>query len=154
MKRAPLPYAMPNDLDPTLKQVLAYWDGLRRHENNIPFWDDVRILSLPDLADSLMLIDVFAKPPRFRLNAVGRRLIERYGDPVAGKFIDEVEAKPPFAYLLSQCSATVESGTPTFFKHDPGKAGKSAGAAPYARLILPLWGDGHIGMLLGALHFD
>ena len=81
-------------------------------------------------------------------------MIERYGDPVAGKFIDEVEAKPPFAYLLSQCSATVESGTPTFFKHDPGKAGKSAGAAPYARLILPLWGDGHIGMLLGALHFD
>ncbi len=153
MKRVPLPYAVPDDLKPLLRQVFAYWEGLRRHENNIPFWDDVKISSLPDLADNLLLIDVFVRPARFRFDTVGREATARYGKTVAGRFLDEIEVKHPFAYLLSQCSATTEGGVPTFFRHEQGKSETAGSTAPYSRLLLPLWGDGHIGMLLGALLF-
>lgn len=153
MKRVPLPYAMPEKLEPSLQQVRAYWEGLRRHENNIPFWDDLKVSSLPDLADSLLLIDVFLKPVRFRFDTVGQELTARYGKTVAGKFLDEIEAKHPFAYLISQSSATIEGGVPTFFRHERGKSEAAGSTAPYSRLLLPLWGDGYIGMLLGALSF-
>ncbi len=43
-------------------------------------------------------------------------------------------------FLRAQASATVEARAPTFYR-----------GAGYARMLLPMWGDGRIGMLLGAL---
>ncbi len=60
-----------------------------------------------------------------------------------GKFLDEEALPGRLDFLLSQCNATVEARAPTFYKH--------AGAPPYARILLPMWGDGRIGMLLGAV---
>jgi hypothetical protein len=150
MTRQAPPYAVPKKIDPKLKRVLAYWESLKRAENAMPFWDDVKPSSLPDMADSLMLINVFTKPERFRLATIGRRLTNLYGETVSGKFIDDLEAKRPFDYLRSQCSATVESRAPTYYEHSPAKLKKSRPAAYYSRLLLPLWGEGSIRMLLGA----
>ena len=151
MKEPALPYPVPKKLEPNLARVLAYWQGLKRKQNDIPFWDDVRISSLPDLAERLMLIDVFVKSERFRWGTVGRQLTDRYGESVAGKFLDEIEVRHPFEYLLSQCSATVESGVPTYYRHVPGRSETPGIAESYSRLVLPLWGDGHVGMLFGAI---
>jgi len=145
---ATIPYAMPKKLAPNLARVQAYWEGLRRGENNMPFWDDVNLSSLPDLSPRLMLIDVFAKPQRFRFNFIGAQVGKQYSETIAGKFADEMEMKSPFEYLLSQASATVERGAPSYYAHAMGA--KSRGALPYSRLLLPMWGDGHVGMLLGA----
>ena len=41
------------------------------------------------------------------------------------------------AFFTAQASATVESAEPTYY-HDG-----------VARLLLPMWGDGHVAMLLG-----
>lgn len=152
MKR-PIPYSVPKKIEPRLARVLAYWESLKRAENNMPFWDDVTTSSLPDLADRLMLIKAFAKPERFRLQSVGQQLIDRYGEPVAGKFIDEMELRTPFEYLRSQCSATVESCAPTYYQHGPSNLENPRVAGSYSRLLLPLWGDGHIGMVLGAVNW-
>ena len=139
------PYAVPTHLTPDLERVVAYWKGLRRGEAEMPFWDDARLTDLPDLQSRLFLIDVFAGPERFRLATVGEDLAEA-GAP--GEFIDESELTAPFDYLRSQASATIECAQPTLFKHDGG------GTTPrYARLLLPMWGDGRIGMLLGAVAF-
>jgi hypothetical protein len=62
-----------------------------------------------------------------------------------GKFADEIQPRTPFNYLCSQCSATVENREPTFFHHRSGAGGA------FSRLLLPMWGDGRIGMLLGAV---
>lgn len=150
MKRPIVPFSVPKTLDPELARVRAYWEGLRRGDADMPFWDDFNASSLPDLSDRLMLIDVVDKPLRFRVNFLGPRLAEQYGDVLAGKFVDELELKSPLEYLPSQCSATVESRVPTFYQHDTGEVRKSPGHASYSRLLLPMWGDGHIGMLLGA----
>lgn len=135
-----VPFTLPDSLDKDLARVCAYWQSLKRADNEMPFWDDVKLSALPDLADRLMLIDAFALPERFRFRTVGQGLAQRYGEAVGGKFLDELELRAPFGYLRAQCSATVEARAPTHYAGDG-----------YARILLPMWGDGHIGMLLGAV---
>ena len=147
------PFSLRNKIEPALTLVLAYWQSLKRAENSMPFWDDVAASSLPDLADRLLLIKASAKPERFRLESVGQRLTERYGTAVAGKFIDEMDLRSPFEYLRSQCSATVESRAPTYYPHREGNAETSDSIKSYSRLLLPLWGDGHVGTILGAVEW-
>jgi len=136
----PAPFSLPEKLKPNLARVRAYWEGLRRADNAMPFWDDIKLSSLPDLADWLLLIDVFALPERFRFNTLGAGLAQRYGEDVKSKFLDELTLRAPFGYLRAQSSATVEGRGLTYYE-----------AAGCARLLLPMWGDGHIGMLLGAV---
>lgn len=135
------PFGVPVHLSPDLTRVEAYWKGLLRGSAKIPFWDDAKLADLPDLADRLFLVDVFDRPQRFRFDLVGRALS---GDGLAGVFLDEAELGRPFEYLRAQATATVECAAPTFFHDD-------AGSGPYGRLLLPMWGDGRISMLLGAL---
>lgn len=153
MKRPVVPFSLPRKIDPVLARVRAYWESLERGENKMPFWDDFEISSLPDLADKLMLIDVFEKPERFRLNSIGQQLTERYGETITGKFADEIESKNPFEYLTSQCSATIESRGPTYYQHGAAAVQESGGPVLYSRLLLPMWGNGHIGMLLAAFEW-
>ena len=154
MKHPAVPFAMPRTIAPDLARVRAYWESLKRGANDMPFWDDVKISSLPDLSDRLLLVDVFAKPQRFRFNFVGQQLISRYGESITESFVDEMQLKYPLDYLASQCCATVESRAPTYYAFGAGAAGESRGLLAYSRILLPMWGDGHIGMLLGALQWQ
>jgi hypothetical protein len=142
------PYAVPSGLSSDLSRVNAYWKGLLRGGANMPFWDDVNLLDLPDLVGRMLLIDVFDRPERFRFDIVGQALVS---EEVAGKFIDEMDLGAPFEFLRSQCSATVEAAAPTFFHQ--GGADQSSAARAYSRLLLPMWGEGRIGMLLGVVDF-
>ena len=109
----------------------------------MPFWDDVNLSALPDLSDRLILVDAFESPQRFRLNTLGRKVGTLYGTNVTGKFVDEIEPKAPFEFLTAQASVTIEAKRPTFLHLKP------SAAASYGRLLLPMWGNGHIEMLFG-----
>jgi hypothetical protein len=137
---APNPFPFPDKPAPGLSRVRAYWEGLKRADNDMPFWDDVKLSALGDQADSALLIDAFEQPERFRFNTLGQGLAQRYGEPLAGKFLDESALRDPFGYLRAQASATVEARAPTYYE-----------AGSVSRLLLPMWGEGHIGMLLGAV---
>jgi hypothetical protein len=50
--------------------------------------------------------------------------------------------------LTDQCRATIEQRAPTWFRHE------AADGAGYSRLVLPLWGNGHIEMLIAAACFS
>jgi hypothetical protein len=115
----------------------------------MPFADDVNLSAIPALAGRLILIEVFDKPVRFRLGMLGEELKQRHGGDIAGKFLDEIEALPPLLYLSSQSSATVESRAATYYRHGSARRGGSANA--YSRLLLPMWGAGRIGILLGGV---
>ena len=71
--------------------------------------------------------------------------------PITGEFLDEASLDCPLEFMRSQCSATVECEAPTFYKQDaipdPVRTG-------YSRLLLPMWGDGHISMLLGVVAWE
>jgi hypothetical protein len=139
MTKMPHPFALPARLSSDLGRVRDYWNGLKRAENQVPFWDDANLSALPGFEGRLMLVDVFETPQRFRLNTVGNEIRDYYGADIVGKFVDEIKAKGPLAYFTAQASATVEAAEPTYY-HDG-----------FTRLLLPMWGSGHIAMLLGTI---
>ncbi|MDP1627400.1 hypothetical protein [Parvibaculum sp.] len=137
----PTPYALPPTLEADLATVHAYWRGLIRGKaSDMPYWDDVNLSALPALADRLMLVAAFTKPERFRFEIVGKDISASHNGGLAGRFVDEVDVKPPLDFFRAQASATVEGRAPTYYK-----------AKDYARLVLPLWGEGEISMLLCAI---
>ncbi|SRR5579871_3813361 len=140
-------FALPDLLEADLARIRLYWNGLKRGENNIPFWDDVKLSTEAPIPDQIMMIEAFENPLRFRFDLVGEDVTHRYGATIAGKFTDEVDLHPPIDHLTDQCRATVEQGMPTYFRH-------AANGAGYSRLILPLWGNGHIEILMGAVRFS
>lgn len=141
------PYPLPQQLSRELQHVLTYWSDLRRAGNSIPFWDDANLSALPGISERLTLLDVFVKPERFRFNYVGKGLSERAGESPVCKFADSSKLAGSFAFLLSQSSAAVKACAPTFYGYHPAQ---SPGEG-YSRILLPMWGDGHVGMLLGAV---
>lgn len=142
------PFALPQHLSPDLARVKAYWEGLLRGSAEIPFWDDLDLTALPDLSGRLFLVGVFSKPERFRLEVIGEDISAALTAPVAGLFIDETDNTPPFDFLGSQGSATVEAGAPTYAE------GALADGRRYRRLLLPMWGDGRLSMLLGVVDWS
>jgi hypothetical protein len=146
MREAPLPYSLPTRIEADLERVRVYWAGLNRASAQMPFWDDLKLADLADRGDSAMLIDAFQHPRRFRMGFLGRAVTQRYGASIAGKFFDEIALRDPLDQLDDQCAATLERRAPTYFRHLPTGDAKS-----YARVILPMWGNGHIEMLLGAV---
>jgi hypothetical protein len=93
----------------------------------------------------LLLIEAFANPKRFRFNLTGKDFVESDREFLAGRFADEATLRGRLKYLHSQCSATVEGCASTLYHRQA-----SAQDPAFSRLLMPMWGDGHIGMLLGA----
>lgn len=151
MREPTAPYSIPEGIEPELRLVCDYWETLKRGENEMPFWDDVKPTALPDMSNRLMLINAFANPQRFRFGVVGQDIEHRYGKAMRAMFIDEAERRAPLQYLNSQCSATVEGRRPTYYQHVSSQTQRDKAPESYSRLLLPLWGDGHISMLLGAV---
>jgi len=106
----------------------------------MPFSDDVKLGALGKAAAGVTFFDVLQRPVRFRFAIVGGEIEALYGQSLAGMFADEITPQSPLDYLVAQCSATIESRGATYFR-----------SSGYSRLILPLWGDGHINGLLGAV---
>ncbi len=147
MKHPSHPFRLPRTLGADLARIEAYWRGLLRGEAEMPFADDLDLKALPDLREQLMVIEVFAEPERFRFDIVG----EAFGAPeIVGRFADEIEPKTPFEFVRAQASVTLECAAPTYFKRDEGAASSGRG---YSRLLLPMWGDGHISLVLGAIEW-
>ena len=145
------PYALPQTLAADLDRVKAYWLGLLRGSAEMPFTDDLSLEALPKLAPNLALIEVFTLPERFRFSYIGEDLATSQPKPLTDKFLDEGDLQSPFEFLRSQASAAVESGEPNYYAQT---ASADSSEPTYSRLILPLWGDGHINLLLVAISRD
>jgi len=136
-------FAFPAGLEGNLAQVQSYWQGLKRGQADIPFADDVKLAPLGRLAADAILIDVFQGPPRFRFAIVGEAVSAAYGKALEGQFVDEVAQVFPIDRLLQQCHATIATHAPTYWRSET--------SSRHARILLPLWGNGHISMFLGGI---
>jgi hypothetical protein len=143
-------YSLPDELEPDLSRIRAYWNGLKRGANDVPFWDDVKFSLRSRLGRESMLIDVFENPLRFRFDLAGADVADWYGETIGNRFLDEVELHAPFDELSLQCKATVEVSAPTYYRQTVAEK-RDGHPDGYARLLLPLWGNGRIEMLLGAV---
>jgi hypothetical protein len=129
------------DIEPELEGLRQYWASLIRGNNDMPCWEDFKPSAVGQLSRRLVVLDVFDKPNRFRFSGLlGSELRERYGEDVRDMFLHEAARRAPFNFLESQAEAALESAKPTYYR-----------AGAYSRILLPMWGDGRIGMLLGAV---
>jgi hypothetical protein len=87
------------------------------------------------------LFDVFARPLRFRIALAGADVVRTFGEDLAGRFVDEMPGHSPLDFIHAQCAATAEGRIPTYYRSE----------GHYARILMPLWADGHIAGLLGAV---
>ena len=147
-------FSLPDELGPDLTRIQAYWNGLKRGANDIPFWDDAKFLLRSRLGRESMLIDVFENPLRFRFDLIGADLVDWYGEAIGNRFLEEVELRAPFDELALQCKATVEDRAPTYCCQAAAGNGDAKRLGGYTRLLLPLWGNGRIEMLPGAVVSD
>jgi hypothetical protein len=141
-------FSLPNQIEPPLERVLVYWNNLKRADNKIPFSDDLDPSALADTAKDAILIEVFEDPSRFRFNIVGERVAQMYGHTINGKFSDEINLHAPFDALTAQCQLVVKRGAPNYYRHESERGQKGSS---YARMALPLWGNGHVDTLLVAV---
>lgn len=135
------PLEPPDRIEANQQAVLAFWEGLKRGENAIPFSDDLRLPDLSELPGRLFLLRVFV-PERLRVEFLNAAMP---GQAVTGKFLDELSPSTEFAFLRAQASATLEAAAPTFLRLTD-----SFGHS-FSRLLLPMWENGQIDMILGAL---
>ena len=70
-------YLLPDRLEPDLDRARAYWNGLKRGGNDIPFWDDVKFSMQARLARDVIVLEAFENPLRFRLDLVGDDITQR-----------------------------------------------------------------------------
>ena len=136
------PFPLPDRLDARLQPVVALWEGLKRGENGIPFGDDLSVQSLAKLPGNPFLLSVSVSSERCRFEFLSDSLREV---AVPGSFLDEISPNVNFAYVRAQSSATLEAAAPTFL-HLTQLSGYG-----FSRVLLPLWGNGQINMLLGAI---
>lgn len=129
-----------------LSAVHAYWLSLRRGSATIPFADDFRLRALQRIEGETALLSVFHKPLRFQFASAGRHVLAAYGGEIEGIFLDELDAHHPLEEATAQARETAEHGVPTVYNHDGGRP-------VYARLMLPLWGEGEINAVLIAFDF-
>lgn len=144
-------YSLPAQLEPDLSRVQAYWGGLKRGANDVPFWDDVKFSLRSRLGRESMLIDVFEGPLRFRFDLTGADLTDWHAGAIGNRFLDEIDLHAPFDDLIAQCKATVAGSAPTYYRQTSARKADAGRPVGYARLLLPLWGNGRIEMLLGAV---
>ena len=135
-------YPLPDPLEAGLAELKAYWDGIQRGFRIMPYWDDVDMTRLGALRRQVVLLDAPQAPDRFRFNLVGEAVAEAYGQELEDRFVDEIAPAAPLHELTEQCQATAAESAPTYFRH------REAG---YARLLLPLWGNGRVEMLIGCI---
>jgi hypothetical protein len=72
MKRAAVPYSVPRKVSASLARVRGYWEGLKRSNASMPFWDDVDPAALSELAGQLILMKVIERPRRFQFAMPGK----------------------------------------------------------------------------------
>jgi hypothetical protein len=136
------PFPLPGRLDAKLQPVVTLWEGLKRGENRMPFADDLGLPALSELSGNPFLLSVLPTLGRCRFEFLCDRL---RGYVPVGSFLDEVPPNVNFSYLRAQSSATLEAGEPTLL-HLTQLSGYG-----FSRVLLPLWGNGQVTMLLGAI---
>ena len=136
------PFPLSDCPDAKLQPVVSLWEGLKRGENDMPFSDDLGASALTNLSGSPFLLRTFASPERYRFEFLSEGLCD---EAMLESFVDEMAPSTSFSYLRAQSSATIEAAAPTLLRLTEHSGCR------FSRVLLPLWGDGRVNMLLGAL---
>lgn len=139
------------------RRLLGYWTSIHPSDGRLPGRQHFDPTQVAMLLPNIVLVDVHRLPSlRFRYRLLGTRLDAVIGEPLAGRWLDQVYARDPGARaLLDAYAAVARSGRPNWRRGDP-----YVGSDPLCRevevLRLPLASDGTVvDLILGlTMYFD
>lgn len=135
-----------------LKQLYAYWLA-KKGARLAPSRGDIQPAEMKPFLRHVFLLDVIGSPPRFKFRLAGTEVVNRYGEEITGRFLDNIDLDDVTSDIVHEYEKTVRDARPVYgrwryIKH----SGKYLN---YERLILPLSSNGRtIDMLLCGAHAD
>ncbi|MCC6469758.1 MAG: PAS domain-containing protein [Alphaproteobacteria bacterium] len=133
--------------DANLLRLHRYWDA-KRGSRRWPSRADIDALDIPTLLGSIILVDVFHAPLRFRYRNTGTKLVQATGYNMHGRGPEEIPDPAYRAIVLEALTKAVEEGCPVARS---GERVLNNVRMHYDALMLPLSSDGNsVDMLIGA----
>ncbi len=139
-----LEFQIPENIAPSLRQIENVWNNLKLMRSDMPLTKDFDLWLLHEYADRILIIDVVEHPLWLRVDKAGPWVIDCYGQPLAGRYVENIDPRPPLDDLWVQCVAAIKDRRPVLYRH------RSA-TSSYDRIVFPLWGDSRVEKLISAV---
>ncbi len=141
--------SLPEDCDPRLKQIHAYWESIRPSPDLLPGRQHFDPVDVPRLLSWIWLANVERDPLRFRYRLTGTEHVMAMNGDYTGRLVGE---KNPDFLTTPQGThyvAAVEQGIVGYFSGKP-TVYTNLNHSWFERVLLPLARDGKtVDMLLG-----
>jgi hypothetical protein len=130
-----------------LQQLFDYWQRKRR-DRMAPARADIVPTEIRLLLPRVFIVEIVGSPPRFRFRLAGTLVVDRFGEEITGRFLDELDLDERDREIVADYLKTAETRAPvcsrwSYVKHD-------GTPLRYERLLLPLSSDGRtVDMILG-----
>ncbi len=135
-----LEFEIPEVIAPSLRHIRDIWQRLKLMRTDMPLTDDFDLDLLREHANRLLVINVVEQPLWLRVESAGYWIIEAYGEPLAGRYVENIDPRLPLDDLWVQCMAAIKDRQPVLYRH--------AKMSSYERIALPLWGDSRVEKLI------
>ena len=140
----------PNKLAIRSKELQALFDYWQRKRNGrvAPARADIVPTEIRPLLPRIFIVEIVGSPPRFRFRLAGTLVVDRFGEEITGRFLDELDLDAFNREIVADYVKTADTRAPlcsrwSYTKHD-------GTPLRYERLLLPLSSDGKtVDMLLG-----
>lgn len=130
-----------------LRGLLAYWHG-KQGNRAAPSRADIVPGEIKAILPRVFMIDVIGSPPRFRFRLAGTLVVDRFGEEITGRFVDELDLDHRNREIIADYSEAAKLCRPVCSRWDYTK--QDGRMLRYERLLLPLSSDGRtVDMLLG-----
>jgi len=131
---------------PELRQLYGYWLA-KKGGRLAPARSDIHPAEMKPFLRHVFLLEVIGTAPRFRFRLAGTEVVERYGEELTGRFLDEVDLDEVGSEILGEYERATREAQPVCSRWNYRK--HSGHQLRYERLILPLSSDGRtVDMLL------
>lgn len=135
-----------------LKKLYAYWLA-KKGSRLAPARSDIQPAEMKPFLRHVFMLDVLGSPPRFKFRLAGTEIVNRFGEEVTGRFLDEIDLDDVTTDILLEYEKAVREAQPVYGRWRYIK--RSGQYLNYERLILPLSSDGiTIDMLICGAHAD
>ncbi|MEQ8345197.1 MAG: PAS domain-containing protein [Sneathiellaceae bacterium] len=135
--------------DPRLSRGLAYWDRVRGGRV-MPSRRDIRPREILALLPHVFLADVLTEPLRFRMRLAGTEVVNRFGEELTGRMLEEIDLGDRAMPILASYVATVAERAPQLTMEEYLR--RDGRLMHYRRLLCPLSTDERrVDMLFGVM---
>jgi hypothetical protein len=130
-----------------LRRLYDYWRA-KKGDRNAPRRADIAAAEIKPLMSRIFIVDVLGAPPRFRYRLAGTQLVERFGEEITGRFLDELDLSDAGGEIAAEFRNVAASCRPVCSRWEYTK--RDGKLLRYERLLLPLSTDGQtVDMILG-----